>query len=130
MRSPQSSRSQTRRGQSAIEFLFVMMFFMMLVGFIRTFVFFELDIFNHTNITRWKTLKWIRSADDINGDKFADEENGEWKKSFVISKDDNTWKAHEDNYLMITSRELRPIPFLLPTNSTVRQTTLPPRKLV
>jgi hypothetical protein len=53
---------RARNGQSAIEFLFIVMFFMMLVGFIRTFVYFELDVFNNTNKARYQTLRYIRSG--------------------------------------------------------------------
>lgn len=113
MRMPRTTHApggRARRGQSAVEFLFCVMFFMMLVTFVRTFVLFELDIFNQSNKARFKTLEHVRGS---------------------FNETDTRYKKFNDqSFQKISSWPLRPIPFILPTDAPLRtNAVLPERKL-
>lgn len=105
----------SEQGQSMVEFLFIILFFIMLVGFLRTFVYFELDVFNNTNLARWKTLKYVR--DTVDSKSFGKQDEKEYKK------------FSDQTFQKITSLPLRPIPFLIPSSSSLRQKKMPERKL-
>lgn len=74
MRSIETARNQAERGQSAVEFLFIVIFFMTLVSFVRALTLFELDVFNQSNTARYKILKYIRGTEP-GGESFGNEEN-------------------------------------------------------
>ncbi|MFN7974847.1 MAG: hypothetical protein U0166_21260 [Acidobacteriota bacterium] len=95
MRRPNRSSQPAQSGQSMVEFLFIFMFFMTLVGFVRAMVYFELDVFNQTNLARYKTLEHIR------GGGFGTEEG---KEPQIISGED---------FQKIATGKLRPVPFLV-----------------
>lgn len=104
-------------GQSMVEFLFALVFFIMLVGFIRTFVIFELDVYNQSNVARYKTLRYVRGQ-SVDGQSFGTE----YDKGYT--------EFNDKSFQKISSTPLRPIPFLLPSNSPLRQNAkLPERKL-
>lgn len=112
MRAHASRMKDARRGQSMVEFLFVFLFFMMLVTFVRTFVLFELDVFNQSNIARFKTIQYVRSGGF-----------NEPNKAYA--------KFNDQTFQKISSWDLRPIPFVLPTDAPLRTSLkLPERKLV
>ncbi len=100
-----SLRIKESRGQSLAEFLFVLFFFMMFVTFLRAFVLFELDVFNQSNVARYKLFKYLRSS--VDGQSFGKEEETNIKTVTGLS------------FQKVTSMNLRPILFLRESHGTV-----------
>jgi len=61
--SPILTRNRSRqRGQSVVEFILMVIAMMLLVGFVRTISFYELDVFNRLNMSWYRAF---RTADSV-----------------------------------------------------------------